>query len=128
MVVGNAAGELIMPVRSWSTASISPCPISRPPIHNTGHYHVRPRGVCLVAFLHPICERRARPPQLLRLASLDLATRDARAITKDSAYRLQRTCAESAAGVPGPFFVRSKFGEGSRREGGKQTADRAMAR
>src|SRR6476620_2234306 len=26
----------------------------------------------LVAFLHPICKQRTRPPQLLRLASLDL--------------------------------------------------------
>jgi hypothetical protein len=38
------------------------------------------------------------------MASLDLTTRDARAVTKDSAYRLQRTCAEPAAGVPGLFF------------------------
>jgi hypothetical protein len=36
----------------------------------------------LVAFLRPICKQRARPRQFLRLASLDLATRDARAVTK----------------------------------------------
>ena len=59
---------------------------------------------------------------------VDLATRDARAVTKDSAYRMQRTCAESAAGCLVWFIVRSQFGEGSRRDGGKQTADRARAR
>jgi hypothetical protein len=46
----------------------------------------------------------AQQPQLLRLALLDLATPDARAFTKDSTYQLQRTCAESAAGVLGLVF------------------------
>jgi hypothetical protein len=50
-------------------------------------------------FLRPICNEPARLPQLLRLASLDLAPRDALAVTNDSAYRLQRTYAESAAWV-----------------------------
>jgi hypothetical protein len=97
-------------------------------IHNTGHYHVRPRPVCL----SPSCARSANNGQSRRrscvLASLDLATLDASAVTKDSAYRLQRTCAESAAEVLGLVFVRSQFGEGSRRDGGKQTVDRTMAR
>jgi hypothetical protein len=58
----------------------------------------------LVAFLRPICKQQVRPPQLLPLASLDLATRHGRAVTKGSAYRLQRTCAESAAAVVDLFF------------------------
>jgi hypothetical protein len=41
---------------------------------------------------------------------------------------MQRTCAESAAGMLGLFFVRSQFGEGPRKNGEEQTADRAMAR
>jgi hypothetical protein len=41
-------------------------------IHNTGHYHVRPRPGVLIVFLRSICKRRARPPQLLRPASVDL--------------------------------------------------------
>jgi hypothetical protein len=60
-------------------------------IHNTGHYHVRPRPVCLVAFLRLICKQRAQPPQLRVLASLDLATLDAGAVSEDSAYRLKQT-------------------------------------
>jgi hypothetical protein len=34
-------------------------------IHNTGHYHIRPRRVCRVAFLRPNRKQRARRPQLL---------------------------------------------------------------
>jgi hypothetical protein len=81
----------------------------------------------LVAFLRPICKQRAQPPRLLRLASLDLATRDARTVTKDSAYRLQRTCGNLLPGCLVWFFVRSQFGEGSRRDGEEGTADRARA-
>jgi hypothetical protein len=71
---------------------------------NTGHYHVRPRPVCLSSSCarsakHRHCSCRSRA-----LASVDLTTRDPRAVTKDSAYRLQRTCAESAAGVLGLVF------------------------
>jgi hypothetical protein len=73
-------------------------------IHNTGHYHVRPRPVCL----SPSCARSANNGHGRRsscaLTSLDLAARYARGVTKDSAYRLQRTCAESAAGVLGLVF------------------------
>jgi hypothetical protein len=60
-------------------------------IHNTGHYHVRPRPVCL----SPSCARSAKNQHSRRsscvLASLDLATRDARTVTNESAYRLQQT-------------------------------------
>jgi hypothetical protein len=42
-----------------------------------------------VAFLLPICKEPAQPPQPCVLASLDLATRDARAATKEPASRLQ---------------------------------------
>jgi hypothetical protein len=38
------------------------------------------------------------------MASFDLATRDARTVTKDSAYRLQRTCERSVAGCWSGFF------------------------
>jgi hypothetical protein len=73
-------------------------------IHNTGHYHVRPRPVCLP----PSCARSANKGHSRRsscvLASLDLATRDARTVTNDSAYRLQQTCERSAAGVLGLVF------------------------
>jgi hypothetical protein len=68
-------------------------------IHSTGHYHVRPRPICL-----PLsCARSARNGHSrcssCVLALLDLATRDARTVTNDSAYRLQQTCERSAAGV-----------------------------
>src|SRR6266487_6176826 len=61
-------------------------------IHSTGHYHVRPRPICL-----PLsCARSANNGHSrcssCVLASLDLATRDARTVTNDSAYRLQQTC------------------------------------
>jgi len=50
-------------------------------IHNIGHYHANNghnrRSSCV-------------------LASLDLATRDARTVTNDAAYRLQQTCARSS--------------------------------
>src|SRR5260370_20030787 len=73
-------------------------------IHNTGHYHVRPRPVCL----SPSCARLANNGHGRRsscaLTSLELAARYARGVTKDSAYRLQRTCAESAAEVLGLVF------------------------
>jgi hypothetical protein len=76
-------------VRSGSFASILPCPISRPlsTIPDTTTSDREPSACRLP------CARSAnngaRPPQLLRLASLDLATRDARAVTKDSAYKLR---------------------------------------
>jgi NADPH:quinone reductase-like Zn-dependent oxidoreductase len=47
---------------------------------------------------------------------------------KNSAYQLQRTCAKPAARVLGLIFFGSQFGEGRRRNGEEQTADRAMAR
>jgi hypothetical protein len=56
-------------------------------IHNTGHYHVRPRPVLLVAVLRPDLQTTGAA---YVLASVDLVTRYARAVTKDSAYRLQR--------------------------------------
>jgi hypothetical protein len=64
---------------------------------HTGQYHVRPRRVCL----SPSCVRSANNGHSRRsscvLASLDLATRDAGAVTKNSAYRrLQRTCTKLA--------------------------------
>jgi len=40
------------------------------------------RDRLLAALLHPIRKQRARPTQSLCLASLDLAIRDARAVTK----------------------------------------------
>src|SRR5258708_33172885 len=86
-------------------------------IYNTGHYSVRPRPVCLP----PSCARSANNGHSRRsscvLASLDLATRDARTVTDDSAYRLQQTCERSAAGALVWFFVRSQFGEELRRNG-----------
>ena len=70
-------------------------------IHNTGHYHVRPRPVCLP----PSCARSANNGHSRRsscvLASLDLVTRDARTVTNGLAYRLPQTCDRSAAGVLG---------------------------
>ena len=97
-------------------------------IHNTGHYHVRPRPVCLP----PSCARSANNGRSRRsscvLASIDLVTRDARAVSKNLAYRLQQTCERSAAEVLVWFFVRSQFDEGLRRNGEERTPDRAMAR
>jgi hypothetical protein len=43
------------------------------------------RELSACALLRPIRKQRARPPQLLRLVSLNLATRDARAVIKNSA-------------------------------------------
>ena len=51
-----------------------------------------------------------------------------RAVTKDSPYRLQRTCAELAVEVLGLIFVGSQFGERPRRNGEEETGDRRMAR
>jgi len=57
-------------------------------IHNTGHYHVRPRPVGL----SPSCVRFANKGHSrcssCVLTSFDLATFDAGAVTKDSACRL----------------------------------------
>ena len=89
-------------------------------IHNTGHYHARARPVCSSSS----CARSANNGHSRRssrvLASLNLATRDARAVTNESAYRLQRTCAESAAGMLCLVFVRSQFGAGQRRIWGRR--------
>jgi hypothetical protein len=97
----------------------------RYPWHRTLPRPTRP--VCL----SPSCFRSAKNRHSRRsscvLASLDLATRDARAATKDRASRLQRTCAEPAARVLGLIFFGSQFSEGPRRNGGEPTADRAMA-
>jgi hypothetical protein len=54
---------------------------------------------------------------------LDTSSPEVRKVTKDSAHGLQRTCAESTAGLFSLLFVRSQFGEGSRRDGGKRGAD-----
>ena len=73
-------------------------------LDNTRHCLAPPRRVCL----SPSCARSANNGQSRRsscvLPSLDLVTHDACGVTKDSAYRLQRTCAESAAGVLGLVF------------------------
>jgi hypothetical protein len=79
----------------------------------------------LVAFLRPICKQRARPPQLLRLGSLDLATRDARAVTKIRRIDCNELARNLLSGCLFCFFVRSQFGEGSRRNGEGETADRS---
>jgi hypothetical protein len=72
--------------------------------HNTGHYRVRPRPVCLPSS----CARSANNGPSRRsscvLASLDLATGEARTVTNVSAYRLQQTCERSAAGCWSGFF------------------------
>jgi hypothetical protein len=94
-------------------------------IDNTGHYHVRPRHVSL----SPSCARSANNGHSYRsscvVASLDLATRYARAVTKDSGYRLQRTCAESDAGVLGlVFFDRSWANDRARTAGSRLPTER----
>jgi len=60
-------------------------------IHNTGHYHVRPRPVLLVAVLRPDLQTTGAA---YVLASVDLANLTHVRPPK----RLQRTCAESATG------------------------------
>jgi hypothetical protein len=63
-------------------------------IHNTRHYRAGLRPICL----SPFCGRSANNGRSYRipciLSSIDLATRDACAVNKDSADRLQQTCAE----------------------------------
>jgi hypothetical protein len=79
----------------------------------------------------PSCARSANNGHSRRsscvLASLDLATRDARTVTDDSTYRLQQTCERSAGRGVGLVFVRSQFGEGVRRDG-EAHARRSAAR
>src|SRR6266480_4920959 len=67
-------------------------------IHNTGHLP-RPTETRACRPLAPDLQATGTALQFLCLASLELTTPDARAVTKDSAYRSQRTCAESAAEV-----------------------------
>jgi len=59
----------------------------------------------LVVLLRSICKAQTLQLPLPRPRSVELATRDARAVTKDSAYRMQRTCAQSAAGCLVWFFL-----------------------
>ena len=76
--------------------------------------------------LPPSCARSAKNQHSRRSscvpASLDLATCDARSVSKDSACRLRRTCAESAAGVPGLAFSDRSLAQ-ERREAARQPRD-----
>jgi hypothetical protein len=73
-------------------------------IHNTGHYHVRPRPVGLPSSCARSANNGHSRCSSCVLTLLNLTTRNACAATKDWTYRLQRTCAESAAGVLGLVF------------------------
>jgi hypothetical protein len=80
-------------------------------IHNTGHYHVRPRPVCLSRSCFRSAKNRHSRSSCV-LASLDLATRDTRAAAKEPASRLQRSCAEPAARVLGLIFSDRSLAKG----------------
>jgi hypothetical protein len=85
-------------VCSGSFASILPCLSSA--IHNNGHYYVRPRPVCLSLSCARSAKNRHSRRSSCVLASLDLATRDARAATQElgisTATNLRRTRRQSA--------------------------------
>jgi hypothetical protein len=88
---GNSAGRWASPV--WAGIIKSEC----------GHHR---RVLLLVAFLRSVCKEQTQPPPLPRLAFVDLATCDARAASKDPAYRLQRTCPETRSwGARSEFWV-----------------------
>jgi hypothetical protein len=88
---------------SGAFSSILPCPLSRP-LFTTLDIATPDRDPSACRVPAPDLQTTGTAAQLLRLASLALATRDARAVTHDSAYRLQRTCLGSAARVLGLVF------------------------
>jgi hypothetical protein len=65
-------------------------------IHKSGHYHVRPRPRLLAVFLCRSANNGHSRCSSCVLASLDLATREARAVTKrfgiSTATNLRRIC------------------------------------
>jgi hypothetical protein len=74
-------------------------------VYNTGHYHVQRRLVCVLSS----CIRSTNNAQNRRssddLASMDLTTLDARAVSKDSTHRMEKHARNLLTGRVAWFFV-----------------------
>ena len=95
-------------------------------IHNTGHYHVRPRAACLSSSCVRFAINRHSRRNSLRLdlgrsGEPDVPARPPKVCTT-TATSLHRNCCMCRL-----IFVRSQFGKAPRANGGVPTADRARA-